>query len=104
MSNKNWNLDQLKNELKTRKEVKAWIIAQEHVRRRERYFMSDGAADLVTDQDRDARAFSVQARVLVKLPKEGRQGEIVKKLFPSLPLAPQVDAAIAAALQTDHQA
>src|SRR4051812_2204471 len=103
MSTKQWSLDQLKHELKSRPEVKGWVVVQEHTRRRERYFMADGEAELATDQDRDTRGLSVQARIFVKLPKPGRQGEIVKKLFPSLALAPQLESAIAAALQTDHQ-
>jgi predicted Zn-dependent protease len=100
----NWTLDGLKHELGARKEVKAWIITQEHVHRRERYFMLDGAT-LITDQDREVSGLGVEARVIVHLPaKPGRQGEITKKFFPSLPLAPQLDAAIDAASQTDHQA
>lgn len=99
-----WTLDTLKHELSSRPEVKAWIVTQEHVHRRERYFMLDGSA-LITDQDREVRGQSIEARVMVRLPgKPARQGEITKKLFPSLALKPQVDAALEAALQTDHQA
>ncbi len=99
-----WTLDQLKRELSARKQVRAWIIQQEHTHRRERYFMQE-MQSLVTDQDREVRARALEARIMVHLPgRPGRQGEISKKLFNSLPLAPQLDSAIEAALQTDHQA
>ena len=103
-----WNLDQLKSTLSGRKEVKAWVVSQEHVHRRERYFLSDSGpgktqGPLAIDQDREARSQNVSARIFVKLAREGRQGEITKKLFQALPLQPQLDAAIDAALQTDHQ-
>lgn len=98
-----WNLAQLKSELSKRKEIKGWEIIQEHIHRRERYFMQEAQA-LVTDQDREVHAQMIQLQLFVRLPgKEGRQGEISKKLFPSLPLQEQIDAAIEAALQTDHQ-
>jgi predicted Zn-dependent protease len=102
MAKSNWNLDTLKHELGARKEVKAWIITQEHTHRRERYFMMDGGA-LILDQDREVNGQGIEARIMVKLPKPGRHGEITKKLFPSMALGPQLDAAIDAALQTDHQ-
>ena len=73
MSNISWNLDQLKKTLSSRKEVKAWIISQENVRRRERYFMLDGGT-LITDQDRDVSSQAIQAKIIVYLSKEGRQG------------------------------
>ncbi|HUP57287.1 MAG TPA: metallopeptidase TldD-related protein [Bdellovibrionota bacterium] len=99
-----WNLDQLKRELSSRGEVKGWIVQTEHVHRRERYFMCDGPGRaLIADQDRDVRQHSVYARIHVKLPRPGRQGEITKKLFPMIPLKDQLDSAIAAALETDHQ-
>src|SRR5271167_4610040 len=98
----NWTLDQLKKELSSRKTVKGWGIQTEHVHRRERYFLLDGQA-LVADQDRDVRQQSLYARIYVQT-KQGRQGEITKKLFTFLPLAEQIDSAIEAAAQTDHQA
>src|SRR4051794_33761576 len=99
----NWNLDHLKRELTARPEVKAWIVTREHVHRRERYFMMD-AQTMILDQDRDVSSQGLEARIIVKLSKKpGRQGEITKKLFPSMSLGPQLDAAIEAALQTDHQ-
>jgi predicted Zn-dependent protease len=101
-STTNWTLDQLKKELSARKEVKGWGIQTEHVHRRERYFMLDHGA-LVSDQDRDVRQQNLFARIYVKT-REGRQGEITKKLFTFLPLKEQIDSAVAAALQTDHQA
>jgi predicted Zn-dependent protease len=98
----NWTLDQLKNELSARAEVKGWGIHTEHVHRRERYFLLDQGT-LVADQDRDVRQQNLFARVYVKT-REGRQGEITKKLFTFLPLKEQLDSAVEAALQTDHQA
>jgi predicted Zn-dependent protease len=99
-----WNLDTLKRELANRTQVKGWIITQEHAHRRERYFMMDGQV-MILDQDRDVSSQSLEARVFVRLPgKPDRQGEIAKKLFASMPLGPQLDSAIEAALQTDHQA
>jgi hypothetical protein len=100
----NWNLDTLKRELAGRPEVKAWILTREHTHRRERYFMMDGASAIILDQDRDVSSESLEARIIVRLPNPARQGEITKKLFASMPLAPQLDSAIEAALQTDHQA
>lgn len=100
---KNWTLENLKSHLDTRREVKAWIIGQEHVRRRERYFMLDGRA-LITDQDRDVHSQDITLKLFVRLPdSSGRQGEISKRLFPAIPLGPQLESAIESALQTDHQ-
>lgn len=100
---KTWNLDQLKSQLTQRKEVKSWIVRQEHVHRRERYFMLDGKA-LIADQDREVHSQNIHLRLFVNKPVAGRQGEISKKLFTTLPLGDQIDSAINAALQTDHQA
>jgi PmbA protein len=105
-ASKNWNLDQLKSELSLRSksgDVKAWVVTQEHVHRRERYFMLDGSA-LITDQDRDVHSQNIQLKLYVPIGKQGRQGEIAKKLFPSHSLREQIDAAIEAASHTDHQA
>lgn len=99
-----WKLDQLKSQLGSRKEIKAWIITQEHTHRRERYFLLDQDT-LGIDQDRETHAQSIQVRMFVNLNgKPGRQGEISKKFFPSHPLKEQIDAAVDAAMQTDHQA
>jgi predicted Zn-dependent protease len=99
-----WNLEDLKNELKKRPEIAGWVIARENVHRRERYFLSEEGA-LAVDQDRDARIQSTSLRLFVPLEnKPGRQGEVSKKLFADRPLDFQVDAAVKAALQTDHQA
>lgn len=103
MKNRNWTLDELKKELTRSKDIKGWVITLEHTHRRERYFMKDSDA-LTVDQDRDVKGQSVVARIFVHLDREGRQGEITKKLFPSLALGPQLDSAIEAAKQTDHQA
>ncbi|HAR44487.1 MAG TPA: hypothetical protein DCS07_17960 [Bdellovibrionales bacterium] len=98
-----WDLEQLKRALSAKPEVKGWIITQENLRRRERYFMLDDGS-FVVDQDRDVQTQTVWARVFVKSTKAGRQGEITKKLFKALPLNAQLDSAIASALDTDHQA
>jgi len=103
MAIQKWNLDQLKTQLSQNKAVKAWVIHQEHVHRRERYFLQDGAA-LGIDQDRDTHSESTLVQLYVNLPKPGRQGEITKKLSLVHPLAEQINLAIEAALQTDHQA
>jgi predicted Zn-dependent protease len=97
-----WTIDQLKSELSKRKEVKDWIVTTEHVHRRERYFMTEGK-HLITDQDRNVRSRSINLRIFVNLSEPGRHGETTKKLFPSLPLKNQIDTAIEAALQTNHQ-
>lgn len=103
MAKTDWTLDQLKSELSSRKEVKGWVITRENVHRRERYFLLDHHA-LVADQDREVHTQNIQLKLFVHLEnKPGRQGEISKKLFPSLPLAAQLDSAVEAARQTDHQ-
>ncbi|MBL7717069.1 MAG: hypothetical protein JNL01_16510 [Bdellovibrionales bacterium] len=98
-----WKIDQLKSELKNFPDVLGWIVSQEHIHRKERYFLND-AQKLGIDQDRDTRLQSIQMRVFVNRGVQGRQGEISVKLFPSLALKPQIDAAIQAAKLTDHQA
>ena len=98
-----WTFDQLKQQLTQRKNVKSFILTQENVHRRERYFLLDGET-LIADQDRDVNSQSIEAKIFVDLPRPGRQGEISKKLFKTMPLAPQLDSAVEAALQTDHQA
>src|SRR4051812_40773313 len=103
MAKSNWTLEQLKAQLSLRKEVKAWIITEEYVHRRERYFMSE-SNQLVIDQDRTVHGRNFLLKLIVHLSKPGRQGEITKKLFPSISLHEQLDQAIEAALQTDHQA
>jgi predicted Zn-dependent protease len=97
-----WNLNELKSELKTNSQIKSWMIIQENVHRRERYFMVDGKA-LVVDQDRNVHSQNIQVKLAVSLSSAGRQGEISKKLFPALPLKPQIQTAIEAAVQTDHK-
>jgi predicted Zn-dependent protease len=97
-----WNLENLKNELKSRADVKGWILTQENLHRRERYFLLD-AGKLAIDQDREVRAQSIDVRLFVAIGKPGRQGEIAKKMVPELPIAPQLDSAIAAAKETDHE-
>lgn len=106
MTGFNWTLDQLKGELSKRKNIKAWIVTTEHVHRRERYFMLDRGFEgaLAIDQDRNVHSQNIHVRLMVENGKPGRQGEISKKLFPAIALGPQLDSAIEAALQTDHQA
>ncbi len=99
-----WTLDQAKSALSSRPEVKGWVLTEEHIHRRERYFMKDGGA-LIADQDRNVRQQNIFLRMFVKLNgKEGRQGEVTQKLFRAMPLQPQIESAIASASQTDHQA
>ncbi|MGE0616651.1 MAG: hypothetical protein AB7P04_13535, partial [Bacteriovoracia bacterium] len=99
-----WTLAQLKSELSRRPELKAWVVTQENVHRRERYFLAEKDGHVAVDQDRDTESQSISVRLFVKLPKPGRQGEIAKNLFPLLPLGPQLDSAVAAAQQTDMEA
>src|ERR1700746_2277753 len=100
-----WDLNQLKSELKRNNRIKSWVITQENIHRRERYFMTDGGSNLVTDQDRNVLQQNIQVKMSVHLDqKPDRQGEITKKLFPSLPLATQISSAVEAAMQTDHKA
>jgi predicted Zn-dependent protease len=104
MSKTGWTLDQAKSALSSKPEIKGWVLTEEHIHRRERYFMKDGGA-LIADQDRNVRQQNIFLRMFVRLKgKEGRQGEITQKLFRAMPLAPQLESAIAAASQTDHQA
>ena len=100
----NWTLTQLKSELTQNKALKGWVLWQETVHRRERYLLSEGTA-VTADQDREVRTQSIHAKLIVSLPgKKDRQGEMTKKLFPTLPLGPQLASAIDAATATDHQA
>lgn len=122
-----WNIEQLKAQLFKHKAVKFWIIVEENTRRRERYFLLEQQSMLrpsategllAVDQDRDVTDQSISVKIAAYLPaassagfslggssfKPDRQGEIIKKFFTSLPLAPQIESAIEAAQQTDHQA
>lgn len=98
-----WNLESLKSQLSRHPDIKFWIVWQENIHRRERYFMMDGGV-LIADQDRDVHEQNIEVKIAVKLQKEGRQGEISKKFFLSVPLQKQIDSAVSSALQTDHQA
>jgi predicted Zn-dependent protease len=99
----NWTIESLKNELRSNSLLTGWIVIEEAIHRRERYFLQDGAA-IGIDQDREVHAKSVQVRLLVDICKSGRQGEITKKLFTGSALMPQLSSAIEAAKKTDHQA
>ncbi len=98
-----WTLEQLKRELKSRSEITGWILTQENLHRRERYFLSDHGK-LATDQDREVRSESIDLRLFVGLDRPGRQGEIAKRLVKQLPITDQLESAIAAAQETDHEA
>ncbi|MGK5087303.1 metallopeptidase TldD-related protein [Bdellovibrionota bacterium FG-2] len=102
MGTQRWNIEQLKTALEKREELKGWILIHEHFKRRERYLMQRQAS-LTMDQDREVNGENLRVRVMVLLPKDGRQGEASRKLFMSEPLTPQIDSAIEAALQTDYQ-
>jgi predicted Zn-dependent protease len=99
----NWTLDQLKQELRANKDVKGWIVTQEDLHRRERYFLLDDGK-LAIDQDREVRAQSVEVRLFVGIGKPGRQGEISKKIVKEKAIGPQLESAILAAKETDHEA
>jgi predicted Zn-dependent protease len=98
-----WTLEQLKQELRSRKDVKGWIVTQEDLHRRERYFLMDHAK-LAIDQDREVHSQSVEVRLFVGIGKPGRQGEIAKKIVKEKAVGPQLESAIAAAKETDHEA
>ncbi len=98
-----WNLDHLKQSLKSRPEVKGWIVTQENLHRRERYFLLD-QGKLATDQDREVRSEAVDVRLFVDIGKAGRQGEITKKFVKQKSVAEQLEAAVRAARETDHEA
>lgn len=99
----NWTLDQLKQELHAREEIKGWVVIQEDLHRRERYFLMDGGK-LAIDQDREVRSQATEVRLFVSIGKPGRQGEISKKIVKEKTIGPQLDSAIAAAKETDHEA
>ncbi len=103
MAKLNWTLDDLKFQLNSNPLIKGWVITEENVHRRERYFLLEKNR-VATDQDRNVRARIISVKLFVHLKKPGRQGEISKKFFTSIPLKDQIDSAIEAAIQTDHQA
>jgi predicted Zn-dependent protease len=99
-----WNLEDLKSLLRSRKELKGWIISQEHTHRMERYFVGAGSS-VEIDQDREVHARNLFVRLMVRLDgKPHRQGEITKQLFPALALEPQILGALDAAARTDLEA
>lgn len=100
---KNWTLEQLKTELRLKKEIKGWILIQENLHRRERYFLLD-AGKLSIDQDREVHSQSVEVRLFVNVGKPGRQGEITKKIVKEKPIAAQLESAVLAARETDYEA
>lgn len=100
--NANWTFNQLKNQLLNQKEIKAWIVHEEHIHRRERYFMCEDH-HFIVDQDRNINTQNILVRLFVNSPIQGRQGEITKKFFPSLPLTEQISQALGMAKETDHQ-
>lgn len=100
---KNWTLEQLKAELRSKKEIKGWILTQENLHRRERYFLLD-SGKLATDQDREVHSQSIEVRLFVNVGKPNRQGEISKKFVLEKSIAVQLDSAILAAKETDYEA
>ncbi|MEO5969614.1 MAG: metallopeptidase TldD-related protein, partial [Bdellovibrionia bacterium] len=100
--NANWTFDQLKTQLLDQKDIKAWIVHEEHIHRRERYFMQEDH-QFITDQDRNVNTQNILVRLFVNSPTPGRQGEITKKFFTSVPLKEQIRQAIEMAKETDHQ-
>lgn len=103
MSTTRWTLEQLKNELRAKKDVKGWIVTQENLHRRERYFLLDGEKVSV-DQDREVHSQAIDVRLFVHGTQPGRQGEISKKFVPEKPIALQLESAILAAKETDYEA
>jgi predicted Zn-dependent protease len=98
-----WDLVHLKRKLGERHEVLGWVVTQESIQRRERYFL-DESGQIAVDQDREARQLAYQVRVIVRLEgRVGRHGESLAKLLPHLPIEPQLDKAIASARLTDFQ-
>ncbi len=91
--------------------ITGWLLAEERVHRRERYFLAEPTAALAIDQDRASDSYNVVLTLFVALLVEAgagvgaeqRQGEISKKLFTTLPLPEQLAAAMAAARQTDQR-
>lgn len=103
MTQLNWTLDELKHQLNIHEKIKGWIITEEYIHRRERYFLGENS-QLAIDQDRNVHTKSTQVRIFVKLTDPARQGEISKKFFSALPLKSQLESAVEAALHTDYQA
>src|SRR5689334_11451962 len=101
---RNWTIDELKTQLSLLPKTKGWIITEEDVYRRERYFLSEGDR-LAVDQDRSIRSKNIILRLFVynngHNSETKRQGEITKKLSPALPLQEQLELAQEAAGQTD---
>lgn len=99
----NWTLDELKNQLNAQPEIKQWSIRQESVHRQERYFMR-GNASVAIDQDREVQEHSTYVQLFVKKDSDEKQGEISQKFFPALPLKEQIQSAMKAAKNTEHEA
>ena len=103
MGKLHWTLEDLKRELNSHPLIKGWSVTQDHVHRRERYFLAENS-HLIIDQDRNVKIKNIFLKIMVRVPQSNRQGELSKKLFPSLELNAQIEAAVDAALQTNHQA
>lgn len=98
-----WTIDQLKLELNRKLEIRFWAISVQNIHRLERYLMKgQRAQSVLTDQDREASIQNIYVKVAVRLKTSGKQGEATKKFFKGMPIAPQLDAIIQAALQTEH--
>lgn len=100
---KNWTLEQLKHELRSKKEIKGWILTQENLHRRERYLLLD-SGNLAIDQDREVHSQSIEVRLFVNVGTPNRQGEISKKFVLEKTIASQLESAILAAQETDYEA
>ena len=98
----NWTFDQLKTQLLNQKDIRAWIIHEEHIHRRERYFMCEDQ-QFITDQDRKVNTQNILVRLFVNSANQGRQGEITKRFFTAVPLKEQISQAVQMAKDTDHQ-
>ncbi|MDD5772361.1 MAG: metallopeptidase TldD-related protein [bacterium] len=95
-------MEQLKDILSRRSEIKGWMIQVENIHRRERYFLLD-KNEIATDQDREVKQQNIRLRIFVNKKDPARQGEAEKMIKFSLPLEEQVDSAVRSALETDIQ-
>lgn len=103
MTIKNWNFEELKNLLANKTNIHGWIFDKRKVRRRERYFLADNS-QLAVDQDRDVTSTECSIQLFIRSARVGFQSEITAQLYPSLPLAAQIDQAIKSAAQTEFKA
>jgi predicted Zn-dependent protease len=98
-----WTVEELKSELSKHREIKAWIVTRDHIRRRERYLLNEKGS-IAVDQDRAADKQVLHLQLFVDIGKPGRQGEMSLRVDPRRPLTAQISSAVEGARQSDHQA